>query len=122
MSTAYSHSSSKTFLSGVEGKDEKLQGYKRSVIVGPFQRNTLISDAIPTEEDRDSTLKVLLRIRDDLVGKNNDLQFLQDEKVEKYLKYLLSIMATEVLEFIRDEAQNHHNKTELCFCNFYRKN
>ena len=60
MSTAYSHSSSKIFLSGVDGKDNKLKGYEKSVVVGPFQHDTLRSGTIPTEEDRDSTLKVLL--------------------------------------------------------------
>ena len=101
-------------------KDEKLKGYKRSVIVGPFQRDTLISDAIPTEKNRESTLKVLLLIRDDLVGKNNNLQLLQDKKVEKYLKYLLSILAPAVLEFFRTEVQNYLDDTELWFCNFFK--
>ena len=90
----------------MEEKYKKLQGYKRNVIVGSFQRDTLISDAIPTEEDRDSTLKVLLYIRDDLVGKNNNLCFLQDKKFKKYLKYLLLILAPAVLEFFRTEVQN----------------
>ena len=82
----------------------------------------MISDAIPTEEDRDSTLKVLLRIRDDLVGKNNNLQFLQDKKVKKYLKYLLSILAPAELEFFRTEVQNYPDDTELWFCTFLQTN
>ena len=75
--------------------------------MGAFQQDNLRSGAIPTEEDIYSTLKVLLRIRDELVGQNNNLSFLQEEKVEKYLKYLISILETEVLTFFGTEVQNH---------------
>ena len=66
---------------------------------GPFQRDALTTNSITTEEKQNVALKVLLRIRDDVVGQNNNLRFLQEEKIKKYLKYLLSILATKLLEF-----------------------
>ena len=44
------------------------------------------------------------------------------KKVEKYLKYLLSILATEVLEFFTAEVQNHRDKTERWFLNNFTDN
>ena len=49
-------------------------------MLGPFQRDALTPDSIPTEEKRNNALKVLLCIRDDVVGQNNNLCFLQEEK------------------------------------------
>ena len=47
---------------------------------GSFQRDALTPDSIPAEEKQNDALKVLLRIRDDLVGQNHNLRFLQEEK------------------------------------------
>ena len=65
---------------------------------------------------------MLLHIRDDSVGQNNNLRFLQEEKVDKYLKYLLSILATEVLEFFTTEVQNYRDETERWFLNNFTDN
>ena len=45
-------------------------------MLGPFQRDALTPNAIPAEEKQNNALKVLLRIRDDLVGQNNNLRLL----------------------------------------------
>ena len=82
---------------------------------GTFQRDALTPNSIPTEEKQNNALKVLLCIRDDVIGQNNNHRFLQKEKVKKYLKYLLSILATEVLEFFTAEVQNHRDETERWF-------
>ena len=52
-----------------------------------------------------------------MVSQNNNLRYLQEEKVDKYLKYLLLILATEVLEFFTTEVQNYRDETELWFLN-----
>ena len=43
--------------------------------------------------------------------------FFKKKKSKKYLKYLLSILATEVLEFFTTEVQNHWDESERWFLN-----
>ena len=56
-------------------------------MLGPFQRDALTPNSIPTEKKQNNALKMLLRIRDDVVGQNNNLCFLQ-EKSRKIFEIL----------------------------------
>ena len=87
----------------------------QGLLLGPSQPDTCSPTTILSDYDRENILKELLRVRDDIVGRNQESIFLQSKKVETYLKFLLSKMEADVLNFITREAKNHTNKTERWF-------